>query len=201
MPKPISWQAALLLPFLAGLSGMALSLALRSDVQAAPTQPARDGSGVSVLTPTEPDRLIIPEIGMDAHVQSVGLSWTGNGNLGVPTNFTDVAWYNRGSFPGAPGTAVIDGHLDGRYVPEAVFYRLSELKPGDPVYVKERNGQVVSFVVTGSERFPYDAPDTTAVFTTAGKGSYLNLITCAGDWISSAKEYDQRVVVFTRRAS
>ena len=44
--------------------------------------------------------------------------------MGVPTNFTDVGWYRYGPAPGTPGNAVIDGHLDGKSVPEAVFYNL-----------------------------------------------------------------------------
>lgn len=201
--RPLSWQAAILLPFFAGLTGTIISLSVRSNVEAArPTPPAHDGNGVSIVTPAAPDRLIVPKIGVDASVQSVGLSWTGNGNLGVPTNFTDVAWYNQGPFPGAPGTAVIDGHLDGRNVPEAVFYRLGQLQPGDTVYVKERNGDVISFVVTGVKHYPYNTPDTSAIFTSAGMpGSYLNLITCAGDWLPSKRLYNERVVVFTKRAS
>ena len=198
--KFLSWQAAVLLPFLAGFIGMTASLALRGNVQAAPTQKVHDGAGATVLTPAEPSRLIIPEIGINASVQSVGLAWQGNGDMGIPTNFTDVAWYNRGPVPGAKGTAVIDGHLDGRNVPRAVFYRLDELKPGDPVYVKERNGKVVQFVVTGSKRYAYNA-DTAPIFTTSGQGSYLNLITCAGDWLPSEKSYNERVVVFTKQVS
>src|SRR3989338_6359653 len=94
--------------------------------------PAPAGNGSSYTVPGAPARLRIPAIGVDAAVQSVGLSWKGTGDMGIPTNFTDVAWYNGGPAPGAPGSAVINGHLDGKEVPQAVFYNLGKLKPGGP---------------------------------------------------------------------
>lgn len=154
------------------------------------------GLGSSLTMASRPVRLVIPAIGVDASVQSVGLFWDGDGAMGIPTNFTDVAWYNGGPMPGAPGNAVIDGHLDGKNVKEAVFYNLGNVKMGDLVDVIEASGTIAQFKVTRVELYPYDA-STTNIFSSDTATAHLNLITCAGDWIPNQKIYNQRVVVFT----
>jgi LPXTG-site transpeptidase (sortase) family protein len=153
-------------------------------------------SGSSFEAPGKPVRLLIPSIGVDAAIQSVGLSWKGNGEMGIPTNFTDVAWYNEGPLPGMPGSAVIDGHLDGKKVQEAVFYNLDNLKPGDLVEVIDQNGKTLQFSVVDTKIYDYNAP-TNDIFYSDALKARLNLITCAGDWIKSQKLYNKRIVVFT----
>src|SRR4051812_23415107 len=56
-----------------------------------------------------PFRLRIPAINVDAKIQSVGLGKSGN--MAVPSNYTDAAWYRDGPAPGQLGSAVIDGHV------------------------------------------------------------------------------------------
>ena len=154
------------------------------------------GQGGSFEMPGKPVRLRIPAIGVDANIQSVGLAWQGTGDMGIPTNFTDVGWYNGGPRPGMPGSAVIDGHLDGHDVKEAVFYNLSKLQKGDVVEVVDTQGTVLRFKVTKTALYDYTAT-TTEVFSNDTSTSRLNLITCAGDWDKQDKVYSQRVVVFT----
>jgi hypothetical protein len=160
------------------------------------TAPAVMGLGTSFIMPARPVRLIIPAIGVDANIQSVGLFWDGDGTMSIPTNFTDVAWYNGGPTPGMPGSAVIDGHLDGRNVKEAVFYNLGDLVPGDLVEVVDAASTTWQFQVVRLATYGYDAT-TTDIFTGDASIARLNLITCAGDWIKSRKLYDERIVVFT----
>src|SRR3989338_5934345 len=152
------------------------------------------GSGTSFTEPAEPARLIIPAIGVDSNVQSVGLSWKCDGKVGIPTNFTDVAWYNQGPRPGMPGIAVINGHVDGKDVQKAVFYDLDKLKPGDAVEVVDKKGTVIQFRVVESRTYDYDSP-TADIFIGDGSKSLINLITCSGDWDKERKLYRQRIVV------
>lgn len=141
-------------------------------------------------------RLIIPKIGVNAKIQSVGLSDKGDGNMGIPTNFTDVAWYNLGPLPGEPGSAVIAGHVDGREVPRAVFYDISKLKAGDLLKVIDKEGKELEFKVLQTKIYNHnDSADE--VFLSDTSKARLNLITCTGNWIESERIYDQRVVVFT----
>jgi LPXTG-site transpeptidase (sortase) family protein len=116
--------------------------------------------------------------------------------MGIPTNFTDVGWYTGGPLPGMPGSAVIDGHLDGKNVREAVFYDLDKLAIGDLVEVADNQGQTLQFRVVATKIYDYDAI-TTDIFSGDTATSRLNLITCSGTWLKGEKLYDKRIVVFT----
>ncbi len=199
-----SWKKAVLLSLGVGLLAAGLSIFTQVRVEtmqgsAEDPKPviaasAVAGLGSSFDAPGVPARLIIPAIGVDAAVQSVGLAWQGNGEMGIPTNFTDTGWYNLGPRPGMPGNAVIDGHLDGRNVPRAVFYRLGNLKPGDLVEVRDKQGNLLKFRVVAVTLYDYNS-DTAAIFNGDSSRARLNLITCAGDWMKTKKLYSQRVVV------
>ncbi len=152
------------------------------------------GSGSSYTVPGMPTRLVIPAIGVDANVQSVGLWWRDPSQMGIPTNFTDVAWFNLGPKPGEPRSAVIDGHLDGKNVAQAVFFNLDKLKPGDVVEVTGSDGKVLQFKVTNSKLYDYNAA-TNDIFDPNPAHTRLILITCGGDY--QGGQYVKRVVVFT----
>ena len=154
-----------------------------------------EASGVASVSPGVPQRLIIPKIGVDAPVLAVGL--TKGGDLGVPPDAVHVAWYKNGPEPGAPGAAVIDGHLDTMHAPQAVFYNLTKLKPGDEVDILAAGGKKIVFQVTAVKAIAYDAT-TTAIFTSTDGSPELNLITCTGDWVPSMHLYNERLVVFTK---
>lgn len=147
--------------------------------------------------PGVPLRLLIPVIGVNAPIEQVGI--TSNGDLGTPSvsPWTDTAWYVNGPRPGEKGSAVIDGHLNrpGNY--PAVFWRLYQLRVGNEVDVIDNNGKKLRFRVTGVEYYtPQNAPYQLIFGNESGK--YLNLITCAGDWIPSQHQTTQRLVVYTR---
>jgi len=204
--RTFSWRTALAIALGVGLLIVGLSIfletrgvtvdALSADLPALSIPPASASTGTSFEAPGKPVRLIIPSIGVDANVQSVGLYWNGDGDMGIPTNFTDVAWYNGGPVPGAPGSAVIDGHLDGRNVKEAVFYDLGKLQIGDLVEVVDANGKTWQFKVVDTKTYDYNAP-TADIFSSDTSKARLNLITCAGDWDATQGVYNKRVVVFT----
>jgi|GEM_PF-767425 LPXTG-site transpeptidase (sortase) family protein len=204
--KGFSWRNAALLFVSVGLLTAGLSMFVQSHsvtvqafaakVVAAPEAAATPGVGTSFTEPNIPVRLIIPAIGVDANIQSIGLYWRDNTTMGIPTNFTDVAWYNGGPRPGMPGSAVIDGHLDGQYVQKAVFYNLGALKPGDVVEVVESGGTTLEFKVIDSKLYDTNA-NTADIFSSDTTKARLNLITCAGDWSKTQNQYDKRIVVFT----
>lgn len=147
-----------------------------------------------------PVRLVIPAINVDAHVQYVGLTETGTGEMGVPDNFTDVGWYKEGVRPGMSGSAVIAGHYNGKETPQAVFFDLDTLEVGDEVIVMNADQIEDVFQVVKIETFAYDAP-TNDIFISADGKKRLNLITCSGDWLAEADIYNQRTVVFTELRS
>ena len=149
----------------------------------------------TLFEPGQPRRLVIPKIQVNALVQSVGLV---DNTLGVPTNFTDVGWYQFGPRPGMRGSAVIDGHRSGKKVPRGVFFNLNQLVAGDFVYTVDENGDTSTFIVTAVTTYPHDAA-TDTVFTSDDQDAHLNLITCSGIWDKNRALFTERIVVFTNR--
>lgn len=204
--KEFSWKRALLVSSGVAVAVLFVSVVLQSsglniglfnsDLFFSSASTSTKQIGSSFEMPAKPSRLIIPSIGVDAHIQQVGLAWQGTGDMGIPTNFTDVAWYKDGPRPGAPGSAVIDGHLDGRTVARAVFYDLAKLKVGDMVEVVDADGKSLNFKVTRVKTFAYQ-DDATEVFSKEVTTPRLNLITCTGDWLPDEHSYTDRTVVFT----
>ncbi|MCC2630775.1 MAG: peptidase sortase [Candidatus Paceibacter sp.] len=143
---------------------------------------------------TDPVRLIIPSIGVDAKVQHVGISK--QGTMAVPTNYTDVGWYKFGSVPGELGSAVIAGHLDNGFGLSGVFRKLGELQIGDEIIVQDKAGTRSHFRVTKTEVLGSGIQDTEEIFAMSDSAR-LNLITCEGDWIPEKESYGSRRVVFT----
>lgn len=158
------------------------------------TASAASSSNNSEVTydPTLPDRLLIPSIGVDAHVQHVGL--TATKNMGIPSNFIDVAWYKYGTVPGKKGSAVIDGHVDNALSLPGVFKDLDKAAKGDDVYVVDKNGTKLHFVIRDVQVYNYMDTPTQEIFHESNR-TLLRLITCGGTWIKSQKTYDERVVV------
>lgn len=145
--------------------------------------------------PELPVRLVIPTLGVDATVQYVGLAADGSGEMAVPSNFTDVGWYEPGVRPGMKGSAVITGHLNGRDEPEAVFFDLHTLDVGDEIVIMSAERIEDIFVVVAVKVFDYDAP-TDEVFVSRDGKARLNLITCGGEWLVDEGVYNRRTVVF-----
>jgi len=146
----------------------------------------------AIVAPAAPPvRLVIPAIGVNAAVESVGLD--AQGRMAAPTLAADVGWYRTGVAPGDAGNALLDGHLDWYGTPQAVFYNLSRLRPGDSVSVARSDGTQVQFVVDSISTVSFDAPDD-RLFTASGAPS-MSLITCAGGWDQARATYLQRLVV------
>ena len=143
----------------------------------------------------EPVTMRIPKIGIDTTIQQTGLN--GKGNMGVPTNFTDVAWYKHGTIPGQIGSSVIDGHVDNGLGLAGVFKNLDKVVKGDDVYIVTKAGRQLHFVVDEVDTYPYKSVPLDMLFSRADDAR-LNLITCGGTWVKTDKTYDHRLVVYTK---
>ena len=150
-----------------------------------------------------PSRLLIPAIGINASVEEVGIvpngKWVGDMETPTQSRWTNVGWYDVGPRPGEQGSAVIDGHLDDQNGQPAVFWNLHKLHAGDEVQVVMSNGKKLTFRVTRIASYPPQAAPLQDIFGNSG-GIYLNLITCAGDWIPSEGQTTLRLVVYTTLA-
>lgn len=156
--------------------------------------PASVYSGV--VSSSTPTRIIIPNLGIDAAVLSVGK--TEGGNMAVPERFEDVGWYKYGPTPGQIGNSVLAGHLDDGKGKPAVFHNLRDINIGDEIIVENANGEKVIFVVKEIRLVDYLNPPLLDIFGQSSE-SRLNLITCDGIWIPEKKMYSERLVVFTER--
>jgi sortase (surface protein transpeptidase) len=147
--------------------------------------------------PGHPVVLTIPSLGVSAKVEYVGVDK--DGNMDVPKDPYNVAWFKPGTVPGNVGNAVMDGHLDWYGVKEAVFYHLDKMKAGDRVYVRDDKGRDRAFVVTKLQVCQYQNCPLQEIFgpTTATR---LNLITCAGNFNRAQQNYDKRTVIYSEMA-
>jgi len=147
--------------------------------------------------PGVPINLKIPSVGVDAAIESIGLT---DGAVGVPKGPSTTAWFNLGPKPGEMGSAIITGHFGPwRNGAHSVFDNLSKIKIGDKVYVRDNNGQTRSFSVIDIKTYSGDAV-VPEIFNKSD-AVYLNIITCSGDWLANQKTYTQRLVVFTKADS
>ncbi len=188
--------------FLAGC-GLSSTAGSQSTYTSSPPSIATSAPITPTIVPTNPSkqpalpvRLLIPGIGINASIESLGI--LPNGDLATPTRspWTDVGWYNAGPLPGQRGSAVIDGHLDRPGGYPAVFWRLRDLHVGDKVLIITANGARLHFRVTRISFYPPQEAPIQDIFGNNG-GKYLNLITCAGDWIPSQHQTTLRLVVYT----
>ena len=140
-----------------------------------------------------PVSLTIPLIGVDTRLITLGL--TAGGALQVPSTTTVAGWFTGSPRPGAIGSAIIVGHIDSRSGP-GVFFRLSELRVGDRVYVRRADGSLVQFSVTAVWSYPKNHFPTQAVYGPSPTAE-LRLITCGGAFDYATGHYLSDTVVYT----
>lgn len=144
----------------------------------------------------QPSHLVIPAIGLNAFVETVGI--LSDGDLATPAQnpWVDAGWYNQGVLPGEQGSAVIDGHLDRPGGYPAVFWRLRELHAGQEIQVVDYGGKTLRFRITSIAYYPPGQAPLMNIFGNQG-GRFLNLITCAGDWIPDQHQTTLRLVIYS----
>jgi len=163
--------------------------------QQAASVPHSAGQPVGKHLPrSRPVRLRIPKIWVDAPF--TGLSLSPNGQLQPPpaddTNL--VGWHTKGASPGETGTAVIAGHVDTK-TSAAVFANLGQLAKGDVFYVLRADGRTATFRVDSVETFEKDDFPSDRVYDDTPQAQ-VRLITCAGDYDRSVRDYTDNLVVF-----
>ena len=117
----------------------------------------------------------------------------------VPSSYSVAGWYTGSPRPGAIGSAIIVGHIDSTSGP-GVFFRLSELKAGDKVYVKRADGTLAEFRVTSVQTYLKDQFPTEDVYGPVPDAE-LRLITCGGAFDAATRHYLSNIVVYATQAS
>ena len=141
-----------------------------------------------------PTILRIPTLGVVARIDGYGINER-TGQMDVPRNVRDVAWYQHGPAPGEPGSAVLAAHVDLQGQGPGVFFNLKNMLPGDVIEVEFDNGVFRAFEVQARATYEKDELPLDAVFSRQG-GPVLTLITCGGGFDRSSASYDSNVVVY-----
>lgn len=152
------------------------------------------------------DRLIIRKIGVNAPLSYKRVGE--DGAMPDPTGADDVAIYDFGLFYGAGGTpglggnTVFSGHVDygrgpcknGTVKPpcEAVFWDLYKLRTSDEIEVNYGGG---SYRYRVNSHYVIRLRDWAEDIIVTTKEETITLITCAGDFNRSTREYDSLTIV------
>lgn len=142
-----------------------------------------------------PERLRIPEIGVDTAVMSLGL--LANGEVAVPpiAAHAPAGWYDGSPTPGQTGPSVILGHVTvGRYG-DGVFKQLSRLRAGNRLSVTRKDGSVAAFAVESVQTVAKSRFPTQRVYGNVDHPA-LRLITCGGTRADAAGGYPDNVIVY-----
>ncbi|WP_236710752.1 class F sortase, partial [Streptomyces sp. 150FB] len=139
-----------------------------------------------------PTRIRIPGVGLDLPLTRLQVQQ--DGHLGAPEKPGQAGWWSGGPRPGAPGAAIIVGHIDSRTGPGA-FHAIPSLRPGEEITIDRGDHSSVSFTVRalrqyGKDRFPDDQ-----VYATGGP-PVLRLITCGGSYDRGHGEYRDNIVLY-----
>ena len=156
--------------------------------------PAAPVDGVKPLARSTPTRVVVPAIGVDSDLVSLGLNSDHSVQVPPLSEPMQAGWYRYAPTPGAVGPAVILGHIDGGGQ-KGVFYRLQDMTPGMKIRVTRADGQVATFTVTEARRFPKSAFPTQRVYGET-KDAELRLISCGGALDRAAHSYVDNIVVF-----
>ncbi|NEB10349.1 class F sortase [Streptomyces coelicoflavus] len=161
-----------------------------------PPPKEQDGSGhdrsPAALGRSTPTKVTIPAIDVSTGLEELGLD--DDGAMDTPHDPDLAGWYTPGPAPGQVGPAVVAGHVTWNGA-RAVFYRLSELAPGDTVAVDRADGRTTAFTVDRVEQYPKNEFPTVEVYRNLDHAG-LRLITCAGDYSAAEHRYADNVVVY-----
>ncbi len=144
--------------------------------------------------PILPVGLKLSSINVDAPVVPTGVN-PRTGQMAVPSNVRDVAWYEFGSVPGERGSAVLAAHVDLASQGPGVFFNLRTVDEGDIVEVEFSDGTVDVFRVEARTVYQKDELPLDTIFAREG-APVLTLITCGGGFSESSGSYDSNVVVY-----
>lgn len=146
------------------------------------------------LARSQPVRIEVPSIAVRASVVPVGL--TPQGTVEVPplSRPETTGWYVNGPTPGEIGPAVILGHVDSTTGP-AVFFRLSQVRAGDPVLVARADGTTARFLVVAVEAVAKTAFPTERVYGDLDHPA-LRLVTCGGTFDQAKGSYQDNIIAY-----
>ncbi|MDA3630442.1 class F sortase [Saccharopolyspora sp. WRP15-2] len=141
-----------------------------------------------------PRDISIRSIGVSSSLVPLGLNPDGSAEVPPLDKPEQAGWYDLGPGAGEVGPFVVLGHVDS-YTRAGVFYRLRDLRPGDPISIDRVDGSKLTYVVDRVETAAKDRFPTDAVYGDVPRPE-IRLITCGGAFDESARSYEDNVIVF-----
>lgn len=169
-----------------------------------PARPAPSGTAAAArpavrpLPSSDPVRLRIPAIGVDAPMTKLALDAAG-ALRPPPAGKPGLAgWYGNGTAPGSTGTAVTAGHVDTPSGP-GVFHGLGALAKGDTIEISRADRRVAVFTVDAVEVYAKKGFPDEKVYGSSDLPE-LRVITCGGGY-TKRTGYQGNVVVYATLSS
>jgi Sortase domain len=159
---------------------------------ASPDVTVRDAAPTAAAGVVAPARVAVPARGIDAPVDPVGTA--PDGQMAIPDDVDRAGWYRFGPAPGAPGSAVVAGHVDDDEQGLGEMAALRGTEPGDEVVVTDAAGAVTRWRVVSRELLDKQALPLDVLFRRDGPPR-LTLVTCGGPFLPEVGRYRDNVVV------
>jgi len=164
------------------------------------------GSGVSDAARTAalagaptmpPNTLTLPSLGVGPAPLGPVCSEPG-GSLEPPVNAQGMLCTWRGSSPPTAGTGetTLAGHINYNHVPGAAFARLSQMRPGDPIYLRGATGGTQTWIVRSEFSRSKTLPLDNNAFAGPDGPRSLALVSCGGNLIPGERSYADNIYVF-----
>lgn len=161
-------------------------------VPAVPTQDGRVGAAGS-RAEAAPVEVRLPSIGVRSEIRPIGVER--DGKLEIPEDVATVGWYRFGPKPGdARGSTVLSGHIDSAEQGRGAFFRLGDLRPGDPVVLRSSDGREWRYRVVAREEWPKTEVPLDRIFARSG-AARLTLVTCGGGFREDVRSYTDNIAV------
>ncbi|SCF31206.1 class F sortase [Micromonospora chokoriensis] len=163
-------------------------------VAGGPSVPVTAGELPADAETVRPVRLVIPEIGVTATVNAVGINERTE-EFEVPPSVDQIGWYRHGpGLEAEAGSVVIAGHVDSAKQGKGAFFRLRELDQGDTVTATGSDGEARRYRVVAREEYDKTRIPLDRYFARDGRPR-LTLITCGGPFDAKARKYRDNIVV------
>ncbi|WP_239158107.1 class F sortase [Streptomyces sp. SID13726] len=154
------------------------------------TAAAKSGTGVGRSVPVA---LSVPAIGVDTPLMRLGLAKDGSVQVPPIVAHDRAGWYEHSPTPGQKGPSVILGHVTVGSYGDGVFRRLTDLRKGDEIVTRLKNGTSAVFAVTEVRTVAKADFPTEEVYGDVDRPE-LRLITCGG--ARTGDGYLDNVIVF-----
>lgn len=137
---------------------------------------------------------LFPQYDITCPVDPVGYNW--RGEMATVRSPFRAGWLKYSGDPVTGGNVILAGH--NRYSGKLGYFSVvkDKLQPGDQVIVKMQNGEYAYYIVESINQYHYQHVPW-EVMQHDGE-SRLTLITCLGDFSSSAGTSMHRVVAVCR---